>query len=159
MMRLDPLSLPVKFETRDARADGGLRHVEIDLDRVVLRRAVRGMRMAINVRMHDFLGLAKRADEAGQVLMLVHRDPSLSIPVLASIDDAEIDDAARHWGAMLSLPLIDEDDGRAGPPAQRRRRHHVIKSRRPKFLTRRRGGGLLHTMPVYRGEREIIARS
>jgi hypothetical protein len=158
-MRLDPLSLPIRFDARDARADGGLRHVEISRDRVVLRRAVRGMRMAINVRVHDFLGLAVRAAEDGHLLVLVHRDPSLSIPLFASCDRAEVDQSAQHWGATLALSLIDEDTIDAAQPAPRRRRHNVIRSRRPKILMRRRNGGAVDTMPVYRGEREIIART
>jgi hypothetical protein len=149
----------VRFDTRDARADGGLRHVEISRDRVVLRRAVRGMRMAINVRVDDFLGIAVRAADDGHLLVLVHRDPSLSIPLLASDDRAEIDQAAQHWGASLALALIDEDAISDAQPAQRRRRHHVIRSRRPKILMRRRNGAAIDTMPVYRDEHEIIARS
>jgi len=158
-MRLDPLTLPVRFDTRDARADGGLRHVEISRDRVVLRRAVRGIRMAINVRVHDFLGLAVRAADEAHLLVLVHRDPSLSIPLLMSADQAEIEAATRNWGAALAIDLIDEDTVGDGKPASRRRRHHVIKSRRPKILMRRRNGAALDAMPVHRGEREIIARS
>ena len=158
-MRLDPLSLPVRFDTRDARADGGLRHVEISRDQVVLRRAVRGIRMAINVRVHDFLGIAVRAADDAQLLVLVHRDPSLSIPLLVSADGAEINEAARDWGVALALNLIDEDTAGGGQPAPRRRRHHVIRSRRPKILTRRRNGAAIETMPVHRGEREIIART
>jgi hypothetical protein len=159
MMRLDPLSLPVRFDTRDARADGGLRHVEISRDRVVLRRAVRGMRMAINVRVHDFLGIAVREADDGHLLVLVHRDPSLSIPLQVSADRAEIEEAAQHWGATLALSLIDEDIAGGGSPAPRRRRHHVISSRRPKILMRRRNGAAIDTMPVHHGEREIIART
>ncbi len=158
-MRLDPHSLPVRFEARDARADGGLRHVEISRDQVVLRRAVRGMRMAINVRVHDFLGVAVRAADNAHLVVLVHRDPSLSIPLLVSADPGEIDDAARNWGAALKLSLIDEDTVGGSEPAPRRRRHHVIKSRRPKILMRRRNGAAFETMAVHRGEREIIART
>lgn len=156
---LDPLSLPVRFDTRDTRADGGLRHVEISRDQVVLRRAVRGMRMAINVRVHDFHGLAVRAADDAHLLMLVHRDPSLSIPLLLSADTGEIAAAAEAWCTALALNLIDEDAGKNGRPAPRRRRHHVIRSRRPSILMRRRNGAALDTMAVHRDEREIIART
>ena len=53
-LRLDPLSLPVRFDAHDTRADGGVRNIELDRERVVLRRAVRGMQMAINVRVAIF---------------------------------------------------------------------------------------------------------
>ena len=39
-LRLDPLSLPVRFDAHDIRADGGVRHIELHRERVVLRRAV-----------------------------------------------------------------------------------------------------------------------
>ena len=59
-MRLDPLSLPISFAAHDVRADGGVRQIELHRERVILRRAVHGMRMAINVRVSDFLGIATR---------------------------------------------------------------------------------------------------
>jgi len=49
-LRLDPLSLPLSFQAQDARADGGVRRIELHRERVILHRAVKGMRMAINVR-------------------------------------------------------------------------------------------------------------
>ena len=49
-LRLDPSSLPVKFAARDERADGRCREVELTRDRVVLRRAIAGMKMAVNLR-------------------------------------------------------------------------------------------------------------
>lgn len=159
VLRLDPFSLPVRFDTRDARADGGMRQVEISRDRVVLRRAVRGMRMAINVRVNDFLGIAVREADDGQMLVLVHRDPSLSIPLLVSTDDSEIEQASDTWSEIFALPRISEDTARAREPAARRRRHNVIKTRRPRILMRRRNGRSLSEMAVHRDEREIIARS
>lgn len=158
-LRLDPFSLPVRFDTRDARADGGMRQVEINRDRVVLRRAVRGMRMAINVRVNDFLGIAVRESDEGQTIVLAHRDPSLSIPLLTSTDDDEIEQTSDAWGEIFALPRISEDTGQASEPAARRRRHNVIKTRRPKILMRRRNGAALSEMAVHRAEREIIARS
>ena len=155
VLRLDPLSLPVRFEARDTRADGGIRQVEINRDRVVLRRAVRGMRMAINIRVDDFLGITVRESDGEQMLVLVHRDPSMTVPLLVSEDNAELEHAARDWGAIFLLPYLDEDK----QPAPRRRRHNAIKKRRPKILMRRRTGGDLVAMPVHRAEREIIART
>jgi hypothetical protein len=49
--------LPVRFDAHDSRADGGLRQIELHRERVVLRRAVHGMQMAVNVRVTDFLAL------------------------------------------------------------------------------------------------------
>src|SRR5437588_12071821 len=42
-LRLDPLALPVRFTASDARADERIRYVELNRERVVLRRAVRGI--------------------------------------------------------------------------------------------------------------------
>ena len=79
-LRLDPLALPVTFDAYDTRADGGVRNIELHRERVVLRRAVHGMQMAVNVRVSDFLGVALRGIDDAQMLVLVHRDPSLTIP-------------------------------------------------------------------------------
>ena len=156
-MRLDPLSLPLSFEAHDARADGGLRHVEIARDHVVLRRSVRGMRMAINIRICEFLGVALRNVDGAPTIVLKHRDPSLSVP-LASEDQVEpIGVAWQHWSDTFALPQIDET--RPARSAPRRRRRNAIRSRRPSILMRRRLGRDLAGMDVYRGEREIIARN
>ncbi|KIZ42222.1 MULTISPECIES: DUF6101 family protein [Rhodopseudomonas] len=155
-LRLDPLSLPVRFDAQDARADGGIRQVELHRERVVLRRQVAGMRMAVNVRVSDFLGVASRGLDDARMLVLVHRDPALSIPLCVSADADEIDTAWQSWCEIFALPQLPEDKSRE--PAQRRRRHNVIKTRRPKFLVRRRPGALLNAPGNYQGEREIIAR-
>jgi len=77
-MRLDPFSLPVRFDAHDTRADGGLRQVELHRERVVLRRAVQGMRMAVEISVSNFRGIALRESGDAQMLVLTHRDPSLN---------------------------------------------------------------------------------
>jgi hypothetical protein len=156
VLRLDPLSLPLRFDAHDTRADGGVRNIELHRERVVLRRAVQGMRMAINVSVRDFLGIALRGLDDAQMLVLVHRDPSLSIPLGVSSDAEEIASAWQIWSEIFSLPLLPEDKARE--PAARRRRHNAIRARRPKFLVRRRAGDLLNPANMHDGEREIIAR-
>ena len=155
-MRLDPLSLPVSFAAHDVRADGGVRQVELHRERVVLRRAIKGMRMAVNVRVSDFLGVTLRDIKDSQMLVLQHRDPSLSITLCVSEDRDEIANAWLMWSELFSLPQI-EDEVRE--PAPRRRRRNAIRARRPKFLMRRRIGALLDAATIFRGEREIIARN
>ena len=56
-MRLDPLSLPATFETDDERADGGVRQIELHRERVMVRRNLHGMQMAVSIRICDFLGV------------------------------------------------------------------------------------------------------
>jgi hypothetical protein len=154
-LRLDPFSLPAIFSTHDIRADGGVRQVELHRERVVLRRAVFGMRMAVSVRVSDFLGVALRGGNDAGMLVLKHRDPSLTVPLCVSVDRDEIAAAWQTWSEIFALPQL--NDG-VRLPAPRRRRRNAIRSRRPKFLVRRRAGGPFDRTNVHRGEREIIAR-
>jgi hypothetical protein len=149
--------LPVSFVAHDTRADGGVRQIEIHRERVVLRRAVHGIQMAVNVHVRDFLGVTLRGIDDAQMVVLVHRDPSLTIPLCVSSDRGEIAAAWQIWSDILTLPQLPEDKARE--PAARRRRHNAIRTRRPKFLVRRRGGDLLNVANIYRGEPEIIARN
>jgi hypothetical protein len=173
--RLDPFALPVRFPANDAGADGQMRQVELDRDRVVLRRAVRGMRMKIRLPVEAFVGITLvSSDASGNTasVILDHCDPSLSIPLL---DATALDDAAatwRAWGRVLGLSLWRRDPdgdvsmvqtGRrtlvAAPDAGRRRRRSTIKKRRPSILMRRKPGRHIALSAVHRGEREIIARN
>jgi hypothetical protein len=155
-LRLDPLSLPVSFDAHDTRADGGVRRIELHRERVILRRAIHGMQMAVSIRVRDFLGVALRGIDDAQTLVLVHRDPSLTIPLCVSSDREEITAAWQMWSYIFALPQLPEEKTRE--PAPRRRRHNSIRTRRPKFLVRRRGGDLLNPANLHQGEREIIAR-
>jgi len=154
-LRLDPLSLPVRFDAHDPRADGYTRQIELHRERVVLRRAVRGMQMAINVRVSDFTGVALRGNDEAQALVLVHRDPSLSVPLLVGAEADELTQAWAVWSEIFALPKLDEG---AHKPAARRRRANAIRARRPKFLMRRRVA-MTRELTVHREEREIIARN
>jgi hypothetical protein len=133
-----------------------VRRIELHRERVVVRRALHGMRMAVNVRMRDFLGVALRGIDDAQMLVLVHRDPSLTIPLCVSSDREEIASAWQMWSDIFALPQLPEDQ--ALEPATRRRRHNAIRARRPKFLVRRRRGDLLNPANIHQDEREISAR-
>ena len=113
------------------------------------------MHMALRLRVSDFLGIALRRAGDEEVLVLAHRDPSLTIPLCVNIDHDEIVTAWETWSGILGLPKLQD---RRQEPAQRRRRRNAIRARRPKFLVRRRVGGLLNPTNSFRGEREIIAR-
>jgi hypothetical protein len=173
-VRLDPFTLPIRFPARDAAADGQLRQVELDRDRVVLRRAVGGMRMKIRVPVEAFIGitLVKAQDGTVASIILDHADPALSIPLL---DESALDEATmmwRAWGRVLGLPLWQrEGDGdsrqvsagrralRIEQDTSRRRRRAAIRQRRPSILSRRKPGRHAALCVVRRGEREIIARN
>ena len=174
-LRLDPFALPVRFPARDAGADGQMRQVELDRDRVVLLRAVRGMRMKIRLPVDAFVGITLRpsgSDGVAASIVLDHADPSLTIPLL---DDVACEDAIavwKAWGRVLGLPLrrFDHDGlvcevqpGRRsvaiGKDTGRRRRRFSIKKRRPSILLRRKPGRHIALSAVHRAEREIIARN
>jgi hypothetical protein len=114
------------------------------------------MQMAVNVRVRDFKGIALRGIDDAQMLALIHRDPSLTIPLCISADREEIVAAWRIWSEIFALPQLPDNEVRE--PALRRRRRNAIAARRPKFLVRRRTGYLLNPASLHRGEREIIAR-
>jgi hypothetical protein len=170
-VRLDPNALPQCFVTSDARADGATREVELHRERVVMRRSLSGMRMALNMPLTAFRGVALTLSHEGLSVVLAHRDPALALP-LAAFGEAEAAYAEWHdWGRALALPLLVEDErglrdafprlgelliGRVRP---RRRRRSPLKRRRPSILLRRRMGRSLSTMPIHRDEREIIARN
>jgi Family of unknown function (DUF6101) len=155
-LRLDPLSLPISFNAHDLRADGGIRQIELHRERVVLRRAVQGMRMAVNVRVSDFLGVALRGIKDSQMLVLQHRDPSLCVTLCVSTDPEEIAEAWQIWSELFALPQLPDE---TREPAPRRRRRNAIRTRRPRFLMRRKIGALLNGANIFRGEREIVARN
>lgn len=176
--RLDPLALPVRFTANDAVADERVRHVELHPERVILRRAVQGMRIALNVPVQAFLGVSIRLTPeqhdtpAGVAVYLEHRDPALSIELYAAADSDDVVAEWQLWSRVLGVPpLVAGSDGkfsepfprlgavRCKAPAQRRRRRSPLSKRRPKFLARRRAGTNRVAPLVHQGEREIIARN
>src|SRR5260370_7793317 len=109
-VRLDPLALPVRFTASDAGADERVRWVELDRERVVLRRAVRGIPMAIQLPVNAFLGVALRlvATAGGEcvTLSLEHRDPALSGPLFSQADGNDVIADWQLWAPPLGLPLL-----------------------------------------------------
>ena len=57
-LRLDPFGLPVRFSASDAAADGRVRDIELHRERVVLRRSLHGMRMALNMPVAAYDGIS-----------------------------------------------------------------------------------------------------
>jgi hypothetical protein len=155
-----------------------VRHVELHRERVILRRAVQGMRIALNVPVQAFLGVSIRltpeGDDtpAGIAVFLEHRDPALSIELYAAENSDDVVAEWQLWSRVLGVPcLVAGSDGalsepfprlgavRCKPPAQRRRRRSAVSKRRPRFLARRRAGVTRPVALVHQGERELIARN
>src|SRR4051794_17702589 len=150
--RLDPLALPVRFTASDAVADERVRHVELHRERVILRRAVQGMRIALNVPVKAFRGVSIRlipeASEqpAGVAVYLEHIDPALSIELYAAENSDDIVAEWQQWSQVLGLPrLVAGSDGALSSPfpqlgavackepSPRRRRRSALAKRRPRF--------------------------
>ena len=177
-MRLAPFAIPVSFAASDAAADGRVRQVELFHKRVVVRRSVAGVRMALNMPVSAFAGVSLRmapgADGAPPTVSIVleHKDPGLAMSLYVSTDSDDVMAEWRSWSQVLGLPqLIDDDEGgwrepfarlggvRIDQVRPRRRRHSVLKRRRPAMALRRKAGKITDTTPVHHGEREIIARN
>jgi hypothetical protein len=176
-LRLDPLSLPVCFNTADAAADECVRLVELHRESVILRRSVRGARIKISLPIAAFRGIAIRVMPSGDAhpeviaVTLEHRDPALSVPLFAAPDTDDVLADWHMWGRVFGLPLfVADDDGQLrepfrrlgainiGDPCERMRRRSQLRRRRPSILMRRKTGLQAAPATVYR-EREIIARS
>jgi hypothetical protein len=172
--RLDPFSLPLRFEASDPAADARVRSIELTRERVVVRRSVRGMLMAVNLPVASYLGVALRMDPAAgtAAVMLEHSDGALSLPLYRAQDSTDIVAEWQSWARVLALPLlVAEADGRlrepfarigalqVGASVGRRRRRSAVRARRPSILLRRRAGRSLTGATVHHGEREIIARN
>jgi hypothetical protein len=176
-LRLDPATLPVCYTTGDARADERMRLVELDRERVVVRRAVRGIPMRLSLKVSEFLGVAIRVlppdttNEGAVAVMLEHRDEALSVPLMVSTGpEGDVVAEWQRWGRVLGRPLLIADgEGfrepferlgavRVSAPQPRRRTRGALRRRRPSILMRRKPGRPHGEPQVHRDEREIIAR-
>ena len=177
-LRLDPAALPVCYAAADARADERMRLVELDRERVVVRRAVSGIPMRLSLKVSEFLGVAIRIippdtmSEGAVAVMLEHRDEALSVPLMVSTGpEGDVVAEWQRWGRVLGRPLLIADgEGfrepferigavRVGAPVPRRRGRAMLRRRRPSILMRRKPGRPPAQPSVHRDEREIIARN
>jgi hypothetical protein len=168
-MRLDPFSLPLRFAAEDAAADEAIRHVELHRERVILRRAVRGMRYKLNLPLTTYLGLLVRQPHSSScgetAIVLQHRDPALSVPLFVASDEDDLTAISETWARVLRLPLLSagHQQGAAHPQALKlgavipRRRRGALRARRPSILSRRKPGKMSKAPTIHR-EDEIIAR-
>jgi hypothetical protein len=177
-MRLDPRSLPVRFAADDKSADGHMRMIELDRERVLLSRTVSGIHMRLNLPLHAFLGVAVRllpARDAGEdavAIVLEHPDSNLSVPLHVADESDHVIADWQTWGSVLRKKLlVAESDGTLREPFEtlgilaisravaRRARRSALRARRPKIFRRRICTRAFDEMQVHAGEREIIARN
>jgi hypothetical protein len=133
--------------------------------------------MRVSLKVSEFLGVAIRvippdASQDGAVaVMLEHRDPGLSVPLMiATGPEGDVVAEWQRWARVLGRPLLIADgEGfrepferlgavRVGAPAPRRRGRAVLRRRRPSILMRRKPGRPQAEPRIHRDEREIIAR-
>ena len=170
-VRLDPLSLPQTFKYKTGLT-GEASDASVVLDRaaaVISRRLPSGLPTMTRLPVESFEGVAVRmATLDNEVMIVLHRDPMMSLPLMVTdtMDDVVAD--WRAWGRVLSLPLLMvEADGSFRPvetcigavrvlPVKPRRRRTILAKRRPRFLMRRRVG-TKRDLPLHSGESEIIS--
>jgi hypothetical protein len=97
----------------DHAADARVRMVEIHRDRIVLRRAVRGIKMAVSLPITVYLGVAIRMRRAAPnsagavVIVLEQADPALSVTLSCAteVGDSIADwrSCWRSWGRALDM--------------------------------------------------------
>ena len=173
-LRLDPFALPVRFAASDAAADERVRQVELHRERVVVRRSLRGMRMAVNVPVSAFAGIALQADARRGRASRRHprtqgsdrcrcRFMSPSKPTMRPPNGAPgaMCSVCRCWSRKMTAACASRMRESAAcasnASAPRRRRRSASASARPSMPLRRKLRPLTDATPVHRGEREIIA--
>src|SRR3954468_9762170 len=125
-LRLDPYNLPVHYAARDNGAEGQIRNVELDRERITLRREVRGISMKIGVRVAEFAGVTMRTlppegeEPAAVAIMLEHRDSGLSVPLFVATEGDDAMAQWKSWARVLGVPLLIADgDGALREPYRR----------------------------------------
>jgi len=150
--------------------------IYLDRTQAIVKRRSAGVPLTVVVPMSMFDGVmvsVMPGESFGTVramLVLRHRDPALCI-TLAETDTPELLSTVwPAWSKHLGLPMLVCDlSGNVQPieafsvrqdaPPAPRRKLALLTGRRPRFLTRRKTGNGTAAVPVYRGEREISARS
>ena len=174
---------PRQTVDRDARAENNRRTIHFEADRIVIVRRVHGVSMRVTMPVARYDGVAvllpnPAEGHAGFRVILAHTDPDLSVTLYQGADPLMVDAALGEWSRYFNLPVI----GAGGPPLSvdeqpvpprqgeapeavygdrppLRRRGGALAKRRPRLYARRQTGDAARMAQLFRGEREIIARS
>jgi len=109
-LRLDPLSLPVSYNAQDTRADGGRApesNFTANASSCTVPCTACGWRSTFASAISSVSHCA--VSTMPQMLVLVHRDPSLTIPLCVSSDRDEIATAWQMWSDIFALPQLPEE--------------------------------------------------
>jgi len=170
-----PSALPMRLCLADQGPAGGS-NVYLDRTQAIVKRRSAGVPLTVVVPMSMFDGVmvsVMPGESFGTVkakLVLRHRDPALCITLAETDTPEQLSTVWPAWSKHLELPMLVCDlAGNVQPieafsvkqdaPPAPRRRLALLTGRRPRFLTRRKTGTRSTVAPVYRGEREITARS
>jgi hypothetical protein len=164
-----PQKTGVYLAQNDKRADGGVRCVRVERNRVVIFRRVAGVNMQIGAPTQAFQGVSmsvEAAESGGAAyrLSLAHRDPDLSVVLAETEDSRQAASDWRYWALFLGLPRLAEADGEARPLEPLKKQPSLLRSggatlskRRPRFLVRRKTGDNARARTVFTEEREIVS--
>ena len=126
-LRLDPHALPVRYAARDSGADGQVRNIELDRERVVLRREVRGIPMKVGVprdriprRHHAHTAARRRASRPPSPSCSNIATTALTVPLFVATEGDDAMAQWKSWGRVLGVPLLVADgDGALREPFRR----------------------------------------
>ncbi|SEP65229.1 hypothetical protein SAMN05216548_101187 [Faunimonas pinastri] len=128
--------------------DGAACFTTFDRRTVVLVRPVAGVNCMLRVGANLYEGVRLLEEDGLYVVRLVHRDPGLTVDVLATDDADEAVERCERLARALALPALGADGtaetsvrriGRVIATAPEARRPSGM-ARRPRFLARRRTG-------------------
>ena len=162
-LRFDPHHLPVRYAARDNGADEQVRDIELDRERVVFRREVRGIPMRIGVNMAEFAGVTMRSLPPRGRRTRRGRHHALTLRQRADRAAVRRGRRRRRDGAMEIM----EPRARRSAAGGRWRRElaraapldRPARRGRHSILMRRKPGRPSATPTIHRDEREIIARN
>lgn len=153
------MSLPLSFNRSpqsfsasapDARADGGIRHIEMSKKAIRIERQVAGIKMHVAVPIDGYEAVVLTSAQDGEQrryrVALVHSDPELTIELHEASDSAEILAIWRNWADFFAKPALYVETphsaqrqlARSARPRPHRRGENLSR-RRPRFLKRRHG--------------------
>jgi len=172
--RLNPFSLPARFEAVSAEPGAAQASVYLDHTVAIVRRTVAGLplNMKIPIKMYKGVGIEYDVADDGTPaveIFLVHRDPAMNLVLFRGNDTTDVSADWQAWARMFGLPLMIRSETGGFRTAKgyfgklevsdclERRYHAQFAERRPRFLTRRKPGAK-GPRESFSG-REIIART
>ena len=174
VFRLNPFSLPARFEANTAEPAAADASVYLDCKMAIVRRKIAGLPLNIKIPIKMYKGVAIQYDVTGNgapsvEIFLVHQDPAMCLTLSRGNDNSDVSADWQAWGKLFGLPLLIRSEtgdfetakdylGKLAISTSLDRRYHSqFADRRPRFLAKRRPGAKPAQKTV--SGREIIARN